>query len=522
MRLKNQGKWIILVAAAGLIFLMALAPQFAAAAPKDGGHLRFGYGLEASSLDPHMGRSGGDAYYWKQMYDLLVGADSKLVSQPSLSLAKSWETPDPRTMIFHLRKGVKFHDGTDFNADAVKFNIDRILDPKGTATPKGSFSNAIERVEVVDPYTVKFHLKMAWGAGMGMLADRGGAMNSPTAVKKFGKKYGFKPVGTGPFKLVDYRAGSHAKFVKNKDYWGKDAAGNSLPYLDELTLKIITDAAVQAAALKTGELDLAGLHPKDVDKFQADPKFMMSIFQGAGIGAMVTFNKKLKPFDNINLRLAVVHAINAEAINKAIFYGKAVVAKGGFWPIGTWVYDDTVPRPDYDLEKARGYLKKGGMPKGFSFDLVTYKSSTITPATEMIQAQLAQIGIKANLKVLAVGQATDAFFHTDGFPMYSHGWSRYPEPDWIAGMVLRSSGYYNSDNLERPDMDELVKAGASSYDQKERKAIYRKAMEIALGEAWFLQYIYSVSYVSSWKKVGGMDTFFSWDAKWLFKELYFK
>ena len=518
MRLKIQGKWMILIAAASLVFLMTLAPQFAAAAPKYGGHLRFAYNLEASSLDPHLGRSGGDAYYWKQMYDLLVGADSKLISQPSLSLATSWETPDQKTMLFHLRKGVKFHDGTDFNADAVKFNIERILDPKGTATPKASFS-VIESVEVVDPYTVKFHLKRPWGAGLSMLADRGGAMNSPTAVKKLGKKYGFNPVGTGPFKLVDYRAGSHAKFTKNEDYWGKDANGNSLPYLDEITLKIISDLSVVAAALRTGELDLAGLHPKDVDRFTADPKFNMSTFQGSGISHQLYFNKKMKPFDNINLRLAVAYAINAKAINKAVFYDKAVVAKGGFWPIGTWVYDDTIPRPHYDLEKAREYLKKGGMPKGFSFDFVTYKSTLPIQAAEMVQAQLAQIGIKAKLQVFAVGQATEKFFHTNEFPMYSTGWSRYPEPDWIASLCFRSKGYYNPDNLERPDMDELVKAGAASYDMNERKAIYRKVMEITLGEAWVVQYIYGVSYIASWKRVGGMDKFFSWDAKWLLKEL---
>ncbi|MBW2622429.1 MAG: ABC transporter substrate-binding protein [Deltaproteobacteria bacterium] len=518
MKQKIQTKWQILVGIAVIASLMIMLPQMAFAA---GGHLRVAYGLEASSLDPHMGRSGGDAYYWKQMYDLLVGADSKLVSQASLSLATSWETPDPQTMVFQLRKGVKFHDGTDFNAEAVKFNIERILDPKGTATPKASFS-VIERVEVVDPYTVKFHLKRPWGAGLSMLADRGGAMNSPTAIKKLGKKYGFHVVGTGPFKLVEYLSGSHCKLAKNKDYWGKDAAGNSLPYLDEITMKMISDPAVSSAALRTGELDLSGLHPKDVDKFQADPKFNMSSFQGSGIGHLLYFNKKMKPMDNVNLRLAIAHAINPEMINKAIFYGKAIVAKGGFWPTGTWVFDETVPRPTYNLEKAKEYLKKGGMPNGFTLDIDTWKSSTVLPAAEMVKAQLAQIGVKVNIHVFDVGTATEKFFHTNEFPIYNTSWSRYPEPDWVASLCYKSKGYYNPDNLDRPDMDKLIRAGAASYDINERKAIYRKVNEIILGEAWVVPYIYGVSYYASWKKVQGMDTFFSWDAKFLLKELSFK
>jgi len=519
MKQKFQGKWQTLVGITVIASLMIVLPQLAFAA---GGHLRLPLGLEASSLDPHMGRSGGDAYYWKQMYDHLVGADSKLVSQPNLSLSTSWETPDPQTMIFHLRKGVKFHDGTDFDAEAVKFNIERILDPQGTATPKASFAGAIESVEVNDPYTVTFHLKQPWGAGLSMLADRGGTMNSPTAVKKLGKTYGFNVVGTGPFKLVEYVSGSHCKLAKFEDYWGKDEKGNPLPYLDEVTLQMISDPAVSSAALQTGELDLGGLSGKDVDKFKADSRFNMNTFSGSGISHLLYFNKKMKPFDNVNLRLAVAYAVNPEMINKAVFYDKAIVATGGFWPTGTWVFDDTVPRPTYNLEKAKEYLRKGGMPKGFTVDVVTWKSSTVLPAAEMIKAQLAQIGINVNINVFDVGAATEKFFHTNEFPLYNTSWSRYPEPDWIASLCYKSKGYYNPDNLERPDMDKLIEAGASSYDMNERKAIYRKINEIVLGEAWVIPYIYGVSYVASWKKVQGMDTYFSWDAKMLLKEISFK
>jgi peptide/nickel transport system substrate-binding protein len=516
--LKAKG-WTVVIASVAILFF-GLQPC-GADTPKYGGHLRFAYGLEASSLDPHLGRSGGDGYYWKQMFDLLVGADSSLISQPQLSLATSWETPNPKTMVFHLRKGVKFHDGTDFNAEAVKFNIERILDPATGATPRASLS-VIERVEVIDPYTVKFHLKGPWGAGLSMLGDRGGAMNSPTAVKKWGKEYGFHPVGTGPFKLAEYVSGSHATFVKNENYWGKDKNGNRLPYLDKITLRIIKDPAVLAAALQAGEVDVAYINPKDVDKFRQNPKFVMKTFEGSAIGHLLVFNQSMPPMDNVNLRRAVAYAVNPQAINQSAFFGKAIVATSGMWPKGGWVFDDTVPRPYYDLKKAREYLKLGGKPNGFEMDVITWDSATLIPSTELLKAMLAQVGIKVNIKVYNVGTGTEKFFHTKEAPMFSTSWSLYPEPDWIASLCYKSDGYYNAGKTAHPEIDELVKQGASTYDVKKRKAIYRRVNEIILGDVYYVPMIYSVTYAVAPLKVQGMDTLISWDAKMVLKELWLK
>jgi len=492
----------------------------ALAAGTYGGRLRMAYGLEASSLDPHLGRSGGDGYYWKQMYDNLVGADALLVAQPYLSLAESWEIPDPKTIVFKLRKGVVFHDGTEFNAEAVKFNIERVLDPAVGATPRASFT-VIDKVEVAGPLLVKFHLKEPWGAGMSMLADRGGTMNSPTAVKKLGKEYGFQVSGTGPFKLAEYVSGSQCRMVKNDKYWGKSKAGDKLPYLDEVTLKIIPDEAVLSAALSAGEIDLAFAPSKDVDKFSADPKFTVKVFQGASIGHLLAFNSKKSPMDNVNLRRAVAYAVNAEAINKSVFFGKGIVAKSGMWPVGCWVYDDTVPRPTYNLEKAKEFLAKGGQPKGFSMDVITWQSSTMVPATEMLKAQLAQIGINLNVQTYVVGPATEKFFSGKEAPLFSSSWSRYPEPDWIASLCYKSKAYYNPGN-DNPELDKLIAEGAATYDLAKRKAIYRKVNEIVLSEVYFLPTIYGVYYATAAKPVQGLDTLFSWDAKMVMHELWLK
>ena len=512
----NSKGWMVVIAS--VVFLLYALQPCGAATPKYGGHLRMGYGLEASSLDPHLGRSGGDGYYWKQMFDHLVGADLKLTGQSNLSLALSWEMPNPTTMVFRLRKGVKFHDGTDFDAQAVKFNLDRILDPATGATPKASFE-VIDKVEVVDTHTVKILLKQPWGAGISMMADRGGAMNSPTAVKKWGKEYGFHPVGTGPFKFAEYVSGSSATLVKNENYWGKTKSGNKLPYLDKITIQLIKDPAVLAAALQAGEIDLASINPKDVDKFQKDPKFTMKIFEGSGISHLLAFNQSMPPMDNVNLRRAVAYAINPQAINQGAFFGKNIVAKGGMWPPGYWVYD-TVARPTYNLEKAKDFLKKGGKPNGFEMDVITWDSSTLIPATELVKAMLAQIGIKVNIKVFNVGTATEKFFHTKEAPVYSTSWSLYPEPDWIASLCYKSDGYYNPGKTAHPEIDELIKKGASTYDIKARKDAYRRVNEIILGDAYYVPMIYGVTFTVAPTKVQGLDTLYSWDAKFLLKELW--
>ena len=154
------------------------------------------------------------------------------------------------------RKGIEFHDGTPFNAEAVKANIERILDPENSATPRSSLA-IIQSVDVLSENKVRLNLSGPWGAGLSQLADRGGAMNSPTAISKLGEDYGAKAVGTGPFVIKEAVQGSHVHFVRNENYWGKDKDGNRLPYLDEVTIRQVKKSSVRTAALRSGEIDLA-------------------------------------------------------------------------------------------------------------------------------------------------------------------------------------------------------------------------------------------------------------------------
>jgi len=490
--------------------------------PRYGGHLRIAYLTEPTSLDAVLGRSGGDAYYWRQIYDQLVDADPDLRPRPSTSLATSWEiATDPDSITFHLREGVTFHDGTPFDAAAVKFNVERVLDPKTLATPRASMT-VIESVDVVDETTVRFNLKRPWGAGLNMLADRGGVMNSPAAVRALGADYGWNPSGTGPFRVERVISGTLVHLVRNENYWGTDDDGNRLPYVDEVTIRVIRDETVRASALRTGEIDIAYLPYKDVAAFQRDDRFQIETMPGGNIALVLVFNLAKPPMDDVNLRLAVAHAVDPEVINKAIFFNQVIVADAGMWPVGAWAHDPSVERPHYDLDKARDYMRKGGRPDGFEFTAVTYNSPIYVLCAEVVRAMLKKLGITMNIDVLSNGPATESFFHGREYPMYLTGWSRYPEPDWLASLAFKSDGYYNAGNLERPEIDRLVEKGASLYEIGERKAVYNEINRTVLGEAWLVPLLYGVNYAAALRKIGNLDLLMGWDGKMDVSRIYFR
>jgi peptide/nickel transport system substrate-binding protein len=341
-----------------------------------------------------------------------------------------------------------------------------------------------------------------------------GQVSSPTAVKKMGDdKYSFNPVGSGPFKLKKFVPGSYMTLVKNKDYWRKDRYGNKTPYLDRIKISIVKEEAVISAALETGEADLTYVPLMDVDRFEANPEITVYKVEGGGVGEILIFNRAKPPMDNVNLRRAVAYAVDPEAIKKGAFYGKATVAKGGMWPVGTWANDPTVKRPYYDVEKAREFLRLGGKPNGFSMDLIIWNGATHIRASEIVKEQLSKIGINANIKTFDVGTATKKFFKDNETPVYLTSWPRRPEPNIIAGYSYRSDGYFNAGKVKDPHMDELIAEGAATYDLEKRKAIYRQIDEIVLNDCRYVPLIYSNTFAGAWNYVKGMENFFGCDIK---------
>ena len=518
--------------ATGAMLGMALAPSKALAQdkpqalaqdkPQYGGHLRVGYGLEPSSLDPHVAKSGGDVYFWRQMFDQLVNVDQTGKPDASTSLATGWEiSENPHSITFTLRQGVKFHDGTPFNAEAVRKNIERVLDPATKATARNNLVT-IKSVEVLGEHKIRLHFAQAWASGLATLSLSGGAMNSPAAIARLMQDYGWNPNGTGPFKLKEVVTGSHVRMVRNENYWGVDKFGNRLPYLDEVTIKVIKDETVLASALRTGDIDVAYVPNREVDNFLKDARFNTVKMDGGSVASMMVFNPDVPPMNDINLRRAIAHAVNPADINKAVYFGKATIADSGVWPINSWVHEPSAAHISYDLRKAREALAAAGKPNGFEVDILTFNNQLNLQAVEIIRAQLGRVGIKANLEILTVGAATEKFFVGRKKAIYYTSWPRNPEPDTHASYGFKLGGYYNVSSQSNPALEGLIQHGATTYDQAKRKEIYRRVNEIVLGQATWHPMLYGATYAAAPKKVQNLNTFIAWDGRISVKNLWIK
>jgi len=455
-----------------------------------GGELRLATPLDAGTLDPHVSRSGGDPPFTLPMFDALIAYDDKMADRPEASLAEKWEFPDPKTVMIYLRKGITFHDGTPFNAQAVKFCIERVQDPKTQAVGR-VYLQVISAITVVDDYTVKLSLSEPYAPLIRALGGAG-LIQSPTAIQKWGADYGVHPVGTGPFSLVEWVKGSHALYKRNENYWGKDKYGNQLPYIDRVKVLVIPDSTVAMANLQTGDVDIINnVYPADLAKIKGMKNIAILDFPG-GIASALIFNLKKPPMDDKNLRLAVAYAINPEAINQTVFYGDYIVSKAGLYPPGTWMYDDSISRPTYDPKKAKEYLAKAGKPNGFSMSMVTYSSPAVVQTTEMVKAQLAEVGIDVTIEVREVSIASTSFYQDNLFPVFQTewGWTPMSDPDF-ARSTLMSDGFYNPGKVKNEELDSLIVKGAATYDQQERKKIYSRIMEMQLNEPMFLPLLYS-------------------------------
>ena len=315
------GAWL----AAALVAVLAMAVPGSAQDPQRGGTLRVGLLGDFTTMDPHMSTSTEDRDLYYQLYKPPLALDANLKITPEL--AESWEQPDAVTYVFRLRKGVKFHDGSDLTAEAVKWNFDRILNP-ATGSIRRSELASIKSVDVVDPLRVKSStLKEPDATLLAALSDRAGMIVSPAAVEKHGKDFARYAVGTGPFQFVEWVKDDHLTVRRFPGYW---KAG--LPYLDEVVYKGIPDNTVKLTALRTGTLDLIDdLPPKDIAATRANPK--LRVVETPGLGyRRIELNHTRPPFNNKALRQAVAWAINRDAIHRAVFFGAGAPAQGPISP----------------------------------------------------------------------------------------------------------------------------------------------------------------------------------------------
>jgi len=447
----------------------AASPTTAAAAatggtPKKGGTLKMVFSTEIIGIDPHGASSGNDRTVYTAVYNALVAPDKNLKIVPDL--AESWTTPDDKTYIFKLRPGVKFHDGTDCDAAAVKKNFDYILDP-ANASPRKTEIDTIQEVTAPDPLTVKLSLKTAYAPLLSIISDRAGYIVSPTARAKFGKDYIRNPVGTGPYQFVEWVKDDHATFKRFDGYFEKDVA-----YLDQIIYKPIPDSTVALTNLKTGNVDfLFGIDPKDTDDVKGTKS--LSYLEGPGVGySGFWVNVTKGPLATKALREAMSLAIDREELLAAAYFGIGAIANGPV-PPSSWAYDASVPVVKRDTKAAKAKLAEGGQPNGFKMTLKASNTPLDAKITQLVQAQLKEVGIDVQIQALEFGALLKVGEQND-FDALSLGWSGRIDPDGNIEPIFQTKGAFNYGKYSSPEVDSLVAQGRQVADQGQRKAIYQQ------------------------------------------------
>jgi ABC-type transport system substrate-binding protein len=467
--------------------------------PRSGGSVTFGLRADFLSLDPLVINNDSDMSVGNGIYDPLI---ARVGSKGDLGpwLADSWEpSADLKTFTLHLHQGVKFHDGTPFNADAVVFNLQRHMNPANRSL---SLSDAflIQSVQAVDDHTVAITLKSPWVDFPQVLVASIGLMASPTAVQKYGADYGKHPVGTGPFVFKEWVTGDHITATKNTSYWKP-----GYPYLDTVTWRPIPDQDAKYAALKSGQIDVLQVASTDqVVKAQKDSK--LKIWKYAGNGAtFVMMNTKAPPFDDVNARLAVSYATNRKEIADQVAHDLEPIATGPFPPGSTW--DTGTVEPNYDAAKAQAALQAYGKPLSFKFNIV---SDPLTRQYgQILQAQWKKVGINADL--VQMDQATliqAALGKQFQLQIFQYGDTFDPDRQLFNGFISRGS-IVNFTSYANPLVDGALVTGRTTTDPSARKIAYG-VVQNAIAKDQPLVYIsYNTSYAISTTRVQNLNTIYS-------------
>ncbi|MFB5188834.1 ABC transporter substrate-binding protein [Alicyclobacillus fastidiosus] len=430
------------------------------------GTLSVGLQADPATLDPALSSALVDRQVMANIYDTLFALtpDGKIVPD----LVKTYEvSQDGKTYTFHLQTGVKFQDGTPFNAAAVKFNIERDLAP---TSARNSEINVIQSVDTPDDNTVVLHLKSPYSPLLGVFTDRAGMMVSPTAVKKEGANYPNHPVGTGPFSFQSRVKGDHITLTANKDYW------KGAPKIQQVTFKAFTDPNVELTNLESGAIQLADQVPaQQLSTLKQNSNYVVSNTAGLGYQG-IYLNTTQAPFNNQYLREAVDAAIDRQTIVNVVFKGEASPAWGPFSPESP-VYNakqDTPPAVnDSEVKKL---LSEGGDPNGFTFTLQTANSPVSTETAQIIQSMLQKYNIKMNIQQLEFGTLLSNNTN-HAFQASALGWSGRIDPDQNAYQFWHTDGSENGSNFSDPTVDKLLEKARTQANMSQRAQTYSQFMD---------------------------------------------
>ncbi len=435
-----------------------------AATSADAQSLRIGMRDDPDMLDPTLSRTYVGTLVMTAICDKLFDFDAKQQIVPVLATGFEWV--DPTTLLIRLRPGVVFQDGEPMDAAAVKYTLER------HAGLQGSFRRneigAMERVEVVDPLTVRVVLKQPFSPFIAVLTDRAGMVVSPKAAEAAGRDFGLKPVCAGPFKFAERVAQDRIVLERFPQYWD---AGRI--HYDRVTYRVVPDSSIRLANLKAGALDIAEVAPLDVAAAQADPKLGVVSVLGLGYGALTVNLAGSTPLaKDARVRQAFQLALDRAALSQVVFAGlyepdaQAISAASPYYAPG-------VPMPPHDVAASRALLQQAGIKTPVRVDLLVYNTPQGTQAGEVIQAMANEAGFDVHVTTAEFGAVLAATMRGE-YEMTLGGWSGLLDPDSNSYAFLHTGSALNIAKYSNPDADRLLEQARAESDMGKRRALYEQ------------------------------------------------
>jgi ABC-type transport system substrate-binding protein len=454
---------------------------------KRGGKLSYAAPWTYPTLDPHLSSLTTAALFFLTNDPLIdYTLKNKETHQWEFTprLATSWEQTDPKTLVFKLRQGVKFHDGSNFNAEVAKWNLDRAM--KNSKSYVKSAFETVDGVDVVDTSTIRLRLKVPSAGILAQLRQNASMMVSRSAVEQLGEdEFGRRPVGSGPMQYVEWAKDDFVRVKKFPGYWEIGEDGQPLPYLEEATIYFRPDTTVMVLDLRAGKLDIAEyIEPKDVASVTADQNLTTDMYYPAGRMMFVFgINQQKEPFGkNPKLRQALQHSIDRESMAKALGFG---LAKAQYYPQmaeGLLGFTPDLPKYPYDAVKAKQLLSEGGYPNGLETTLLVINRSAEVRISEMVKSMWDNVGIRTTLEVLERLAWIDKMKNM-GFDVGFWGGARPVDTDELSkafgcGAPSNWSSYCNK------DFDTCMEQGRNTYKTEERDKIYRRCLTMVMEDAF--------------------------------------
>lgn len=391
-------------------------------------------------------------------------------------LAESWEIVDDCTYVFKLREGVKFHNGEELKASDVEFSFGLIAESPHASSIRATID--FENSKAIDDYTFEMKMTEPFGPILNHLGHAVMAIVNEKAYTEAGDAVGQNPVGTGPYKFVSWEASDRIVLEQNTEYWGE------APAIPNVVWRTIPEVATRSIEVEAGGVDIAiDIQASDVARLEKAEG--VEVFRNVASSVnFIGLTTTKAPFDDVRVRQAINYAIDKEAIYNVVYQGTGTIAEAPMSSV-VWAYNDELPAHEYNVEKAKELLAEAGYPDGFKMTMTTDESQQRQDTAEMVQAQLAAVGIEVEIQPLErttyIGEVCAGTLEA-----FSLGWSSDTgDPDYALYASFHSSQHGEGGNMSfytNPEVDRLLEIGRTSTDQEERKQAYLDAQAIVWEE----------------------------------------